>query len=158
MSTEALARVVAFYESITSSDIARLGELYAADAFFKDPFNEVRGVPAIARIFEHMFVQVDAPRFAVRETVAQGDAAFLVWDFEFSFRRPLPAGPRRIRGCSHLRFDAAGRVSMHRDYWDAAEELYEQLPVIGVPMRWLRRRAAVAQPPLDAPGRLRSPA
>jgi ketosteroid isomerase-like protein len=158
VSTEALARVVAFYESITSSDIARLGELYAADAFFKDPFNEVRGVPAIARIFEHMFVQVDAPRFAVRETVAQGDAAFLVWDFEFSFRRPLPAGPRRIRGCSHLRFDAAGRVSMHRDYWDAAEDLYEQLPVIGVPMRWLRRRAAVAQPPLDAPGRLRSPA
>jgi ketosteroid isomerase-like protein len=158
VSTEALARVVAFYESITSSDIPGLAELYAADAFFKDPFNEVRGVPAIARIFEHMFVQVDAPRFAVRETVAQGDAAFLVWDFEFSFRRPLPAGPRRIRGCSHLRFDAAGRVSMHRDYWDAAEELYEQLPVIGIPMRWLRRRGAVAQPPLDAPGRLRSPA
>jgi ketosteroid isomerase-like protein len=158
VSTEALARVVAFYESISASDVAGLGELYAADAFFKDPFNEVRGVPAIARIFEHMFVQVDAPRFTVHETIAQGDAAFLAWDFEFSFRRPLPAGPRRIRGCTHLRFDAAGRVSMHRDYWDAAEELYEQLPGIGVLMRWLRRRAAVAQPPLDASERLRSPA
>ena len=158
MSTEALARVVAFYESISASDVAGLGELYAADAFFKDPFNEVRGVPAIARIFEHMFVQVDAPRFTVHETIAQGDAAFLAWDFEFSFRRPLPTGPRRIRGCTHLRFDAAGRVSMHRDYWDAAEELYEQLPAIGVLMRWLRRRAAVAQPPLDASERRRPPA
>jgi hypothetical protein len=47
---------------------------------------------------------------------------------------------------------------MHRDYWDAAEELYEQLPGIGVLMRWLRRRAAVAQPPLDASERRRPPA
>lgn len=30
---------------------------------------------------------------------------------------------------------------MHRDYWDAAEELYEKLPVLGDLMRWLRRQA-----------------
>ncbi len=142
----AIERVVRFYESISPSGIGRIGELYAADAFFKDPFNEVRGVPAITRIFEHMFVQVDAPRFAVRDRVVQGDAAFLVWDFEFAFRRPLPAGARRIRGCSHLRLAADGRVAYHRDYWDAAEELYEQLPAIGVLMRWLRRRGRVAPP------------
>jgi hypothetical protein len=32
-------------------------------------------------------------------------------------------------------------VSEHRDYWDAAEELYEQIPVLGAVMRWLKRRA-----------------
>jgi len=32
-------------------------------------------------------------------------------------------------------------VSLHRDYWDAAEELYEQIPVLGGFMRWLKRRA-----------------
>jgi hypothetical protein len=32
-------------------------------------------------------------------------------------------------------------VSLHRDYWDAAEELYEKLPVVGSVMRWLKRRA-----------------
>jgi steroid delta-isomerase len=141
----AIERVVRFYESISPADLARVGELYAADAFFKDPFNEVRGVPAIARIFEHMFVQVDGPRFAVRERVVQGDAAFLVWDFDFAFRRPLSPGPRRIRGCSHLRLATDGRIAYHRDYWDAAEELYEQLPAIGVLMRWMRRRGGVSQ-------------
>lgn len=141
----AIERVVRFYESISPADLARVGELYAVDAFFKDPFNEVRGVPAIARIFEHMFVQVDGPRFAVRERVVQGDAAFLVWDFDFAFRRPLPPGPRRIRGCSHLRLAADGRIAYHRDYWDAAEELYEHLPAIGLLMRWMRRRGSVAQ-------------
>ena len=34
-----------------------------------------------------------------------------------------------------------GRIALHRDYWDAAEELYEKLPVLGVLMRWLKSRA-----------------
>jgi len=38
-----------------------------------------------------------------------------------------------------LKFDAAGKVNYHRDYWDAAEELYEKLPLIGPLMRGLRR-------------------
>jgi steroid delta-isomerase len=137
-----VARVVAFYEAIGPQDVGRIGDLYSADAFFKDPFNEVSGVPAIARIFAHMFDQVDGPRFVVRETLAQGDSALLVWDFEFAFRRPLPRGPQRVRGCSHLRFDAEGRVGYHRDYWDVAEELYTKLPVLGAVMRLLRRRGA----------------
>ena len=33
-----------------------------------------------------------------------------------------------------------GRVVAHRDYWDAAEELYEKLPVLGALMRLLKRR------------------
>jgi hypothetical protein len=31
-------------------------------------------------------------------------------------------------------------VADHRDYWDAAEELYEKLPVLGALMRLLKRR------------------
>ena len=43
-----------------------------------------------------------------------------------------------IRGVSHLKFDAAGKVNYHRDYWDAVEELYMKLPVLGMLMRGLR--------------------
>jgi len=140
---EALARLVGFFETISLADVGRIGAFYTDDADFKDPFNQVRGIPAITAIFSHMFEQVDAPRFVVRETVLQADAALLVWDFEFAFRKPLPAGPQCIRGCSHVRFAPDGRVAWHRDYWDAAEELYEKLPLIGSLMRWLRRRSAV---------------
>lgn len=142
MSEAALERIVRFYESIAPADLDRLESLYAADARFKDPFNEVTGVPAIRRVFEHMFEQLAAPRFVVRERILQGDSAFLVWDFDFELRTGRPAGPMRIRGGTHLRFDVDGRVVLHRDYWDAAEELYEKLPLIGAAMRWMRRRGA----------------
>ena len=46
-----------------------------------------------------------------------------------------------VHGSSHLHLAADGRIAIHRDYWDAAEELYEKLPVLGALMRWLKRRA-----------------
>ena len=132
--------VVALFERLTPADLPGLRGVYAADARFKDPFNDVQGLPAIARIFDHMFRQLDGPRFTVRDTVAQGDTLFLTWDFDFR-TRGRGARAMHIHGASHLRFDAVGQVSLHRDYWYAAEELYEKLPGIGAFMRWLKRRA-----------------
>jgi steroid delta-isomerase len=132
-----LDRLVRFYETLDQSALTQLDELYAEDAFFKDPFNEVRGVPAIRRIFEHMFVQVDAPRFVVSTRLAQGEQAFLVWEMHFRMKR---SGTEQcIRGATHVRFGPGGLVEHHRDYWDAAEELYEKLPLLGSLMRWLKR-------------------
>ena len=138
-----VARVVAFFEALTPADIARLAELYVDDARFKDPFNEIQGVAAIGAVFEHMYRTLDAPRFVVREIVVEGDQCFLSWDFLFRFKRFDRATDQCVRGGSHLRFAADGRISMHRDYWDAAEELYEKLPAVGALMRWLKRRANV---------------
>ncbi|OGB04261.1 MAG: isomerase [Burkholderiales bacterium RIFCSPHIGHO2_12_FULL_69_20] len=133
-------RVVALYETLVPADLPALRGVYADSARFKDPFNQVQGVAAIARIFGHMFKQLDAPRFEVLAIVASGDDCFLTWDFRFR-ARGAGAAVMGIHGASHLRFDSDGRVAMHRDYWDAAEELYEKLPVLGVLMRWLKRRA-----------------
>jgi ketosteroid isomerase-like protein len=135
-----VARIVARFETLAEADVARLAELYTPDAFFKDPFNEVRGTAAIERIFRHMFVALDAPRFVVRDIVVDGDQCFLTWDFLFRMKR-FARDEQCIRGGSHLKLSADGRIAMHRDYWDAAEELYEKLPVLGALMRFLKQRA-----------------
>ncbi|CAN7547511.1 nuclear transport factor 2 family protein [Acidovorax sp. LjRoot117] len=138
---EAVARVVAFFEQLSPADVAHIGRLYAPAARFKDPFNDVQGVPAIQGIFEHMFTSLQAPRFVVTGQVVQGDQCFLTWDFVFAFRNFHQGVQQTVRGASHLVFDSRGLVTLHRDYWDAAEELYEKLPVVGGLMRWLKRRA-----------------
>ena len=127
-----VAALIALYETLQPADLDRLVARYAEGCRFKDPFNEVSGRAAVRRIFAHMFETVQSPRFVVRSAFAEGGQAFLGWDFH--------AGDLVIRGASHLRLDAAGLVSDHRDYWDAAEELYEKLPVLGALMRLLKRR------------------
>lgn len=55
---------------------------------------------------------------------------------------PVTRALTTIVGATHLAFDAAGKVAYHRDYWDAAEELYARLPVLKWLMRALARQAA----------------
>ena len=136
-----VARVVEFFELLTPADVARIGEFYRDDARFKDPFNEVQGVSAIEHVFAHMYVALHEPRFAVRDIVAEGGQCFLTWDFLFRFKRFSPTQAQCVRGGSHIVFGDDGRIALHRDYWDAAEELYEKLPAVGTLMRWLKRRA-----------------
>jgi steroid Delta-isomerase len=135
-----LNAVVNFYEHLSPADTARIMVLYAPNAQFKDPFNQVQGTAAIQGIFEHMFRQLREPRFVITSRVAQGAEAFLVWDMLFRFASDAPSVQRKVHGGTHLRFNAAGQVEWHRDYWDAAEELYEQLPLLGSLMRWIKRR------------------
>jgi hypothetical protein len=135
-----VARLRSFYETLTPDAVKRLGEVYAPDARFKDPFNDVAGVAAIQAVLAAMYRQVDRPRFVVTRSLADGDDAFLVWTFYFFFRGDA-ARERTIHGATHILFAADGRVAVHRDYWDAAGELYEKLPILGALMRWLKRRA-----------------
>ncbi len=62
----------------------------------------------------------------------------------FTVAWPFDPVAQVIRGVSHLKFDASGRVCWRRDYWDAAEEFYAKRPVIGGLIRW---------PPFDITGR-----
>jgi len=138
---EAAARVVDFFETLTPASLDRLDALYASGAYFKDPFNEVRGLPAIRQVFDHMYESLEQPRFVVTGCIVDGRECFLTWDFIFHFKRFDTRALQTVRGGSHLKFNAAGRLDFHRDYWDAAEELYEKLPLVGRLMRWLKQRA-----------------
>jgi hypothetical protein len=49
-----------------------------------------------------------------------------------------------IRGATHLKWQKdeshGWQVDLHKDYWDAAQELYEKLPLLGALMRWLKSK------------------
>jgi steroid Delta-isomerase len=138
---EQTTALVAFFEYLTRESTQQMSRFYAADAYFKDPFNEVRGLTDIQRIFLHMYDTALDPRFTVTEVYYGDDGAMLKWDFDFRIKSWWPDVPRRIHGVSHIRFNPDGLVAYHRDYWDAAEEFYEQLPVIGSVMRLFKKLA-----------------
>lgn len=133
--------LIDWFERLSPQTLDRIPQFYAANAEFKDPFNEVRGTDAIAHIFGHMFTQVDEPRFVIGSRFSGEDGVVLLWDFHFRSRGPLAPQAMSVRGATHLRFDDQDKVILHRDYWDAAEELYAKLPLVGWLMRGLQRQA-----------------
>jgi hypothetical protein len=136
-----VAAIVDYFEQLSPASLDDLDLIYQSNATFKDPFNEVDGLVAIRRVYAHMFASLHTPRFVVRDIAVEGYHCWLGWDFTFHSPR---LGPARqcIRGATLLRLGDDGRIAMHRDYWDAAEELYEKLPLLGALLRWLKRRLA----------------
>ena len=141
MRSAPLARLIDYWQTLTPSTVNAITAIYATDAYFRDPFNEVTGSEKIRHLFADMFVRLNDPTFNITETVEEPHGALLIWDFTFRIKALKPQITRRIHGSSHIRFAADGRVQYHRDYWDAAGELYEQLPLLGVLMRFLKKRA-----------------
>jgi len=105
---------------------------------FRDPFNDVLGAEETNAVFRRMFDHLDDVRFVFDERLVHGPLAFVTWTMTFVPKR----GPKRTRvieGASRLRFDDAGRVLEHRDYWDASLAL-EGIPVMGWIVKSVRRR------------------
>jgi hypothetical protein len=138
--SDIVTQAVAYFEHLTPESVAHIGEFYDPQARFTDPFNDVIGVTAIQKIFAHMFVTLKQPRFVVTQQVCQGTQCFLTWEFRFYFPSYKVGQEQVILGASHLVLGHNGLIAVHRDYWDAAQELYEKLPLVGSLMRWLKAR------------------
>jgi len=145
MLQDQLKEMILFFENLTQENIGRLSKYYANDAQFKDPFNDVIGIKRIEDIFLHMFKTLKAPKFVVHDVACQGLNTFITWDFHFELEQMPSKGPMLIKGASHLIWTVDAltqeyRIKTHRDYWDAAEELYEKLPLLGILMKWLKKK------------------
>ena len=114
---------IAFFENIRRDNLLELDALVAPDVRFKDPFNDVVGAAAmracLAMAFDH-----GNPSFKVKDCARGAQGAYLLWHYDngagFAFD-----------GMSEIRFAGDGRIAAHIDHWDAGEQLYAKLPVLG---------------------------
>ena len=138
----ALDRYASLFENISPAILDNLDDYFTADARFKDPFNDVRGLDRLHHVFTRMFDTCRDISFRVHERFLDGDIACLTWTMRF---RPDVIGQRNttweIHGASRIRFNAAGLVEEHIDYWDSGEYFYAKLPLIGALVRMIRQRA-----------------
>ena len=142
MHDDNLRRYAAFFEDLNADKLAMLARVMTEDIHFADPFNDVRGLAAVEKIFQHMFDSLQDPRFTVSHIAMSEDPeplGFLRWELDCSAR----GRPYRIIGMSEVTFAKDGRVNQHIDHWDAAQQFYEHLPLIGGLLRIIRSQLKV---------------
>ena len=144
MTTHERAKAYArYFDELSPASKAELVKLAHPDIHFVDPFNDVRGIEKLLAVFDHMFETTREPRFVTEPPIVAGDVAFIKWRFTCTINSRFYAKPMTIDGVSEVRFDDAGLITAHIDYWDAAGQLYEKLPLLGGLLRIIRHRLAV---------------
>ncbi len=140
---EALDRLAAYFADMTADSVAAQTSLvYAADAYLNDTLAAVEGAEAIEAYFNHAVEQATALRVEFLDTARSGADYYIRWEMRVEASGLNGGKPVVSYGVSHFRFDREGRVLVHKDFWDAATGLHEQLPVIGSLVRQVRAAAA----------------
>lgn len=122
-----------FFSSLTSDFSDEMfTQIFADNAYFRDPFQEVVGVESILTIFRHMYATLETPRFIVLDTIGNEHQGYLRWKFFYN--------ETYFEGVSHVLFNTEGKVTSHIDYWDAGSNVYEKIPLLGTILRFIKKR------------------
>ena len=143
---EAIARFKAFFENMTPDQVRQhVGEVYAPDAWLYDTLVLHHGIEAIRPYFIHTAERASGVRVEVLDVLRSGDDFHIKWQMDIDWSRFQKGKTTRSFGMSHLRFNAAGQVVMHYDFWDSANGFFEHLPLLGALIRWVKRMVATPE-------------
>jgi len=138
---EAIARFSQFIAHMQAESIAENArDVYAENAYFNDTIKELVGNEAIGAYLAESLGATEKVEVEVVDVARSGIDYYYRWVMDIKFRNLNDGNWARSEGMSHIRFDAAGRVVLHRDYWDAAGGLFAYMPVIGSVLRWIKGR------------------
>ena len=137
----AVDRFVDFYKVFSAGAIrAKVRNVYAESAYFRDPFHEVSGIDAIETYFVNSTGAVEECTFDIQDVVGLRGNYYVRWIMHLKTRRD-PQNPIEAVGVTHVRFDANGKVVFHQDYWDGGT-VYERVPFVGWLIGKIKERIA----------------
>ena len=138
----ALSRAESLFGDMKPDSVAeRTRAVYAPDAYLNDNLVALEGVEPIAGYFAHTVSNVSSVAVAFLDLSNSGPEYFARWRMTVTSDRLDGGAPVVSYGVTHFRFDADGRILVHKDFWDAGTGLYEHVPVLGGVLRRVRASA-----------------
>ncbi len=132
----AARQYAAFWERLGPSTLESVLDHMAPEVLFRDPFTEVRGRIEVQAHFERVYDRLGEVRVTVDDIGASRRAAFLKWRFGFNAGRKR----RELIGVSEVKFNQDKLATEHIDHWDATQQVYATLPILGPVVRLIARR------------------
>ncbi|SDW65086.1 nuclear transport factor 2 family protein [Marinobacter mobilis] len=137
----AITRFMTLFNQMDRQGVDGLAEVYASDVRFIDPFTRVSGLDDLGHYFTDAYENVISARFDFEDPTLQGDTCALPWIMHLNHRRLRNGQTLLVDGISYLHLQD-GLICYHRDYFDAGQLIYQNVPVLGAVIRWLRRQAS----------------
>lgn len=113
-------------------------EIYAERFYFNDTFQTFRDRKSLTAYLQKTGQQVDKLDVKINDIARSGNDIYVRWSMHMQFSVLGKAIKSDSVGITHLRFNQAGEIILHQDFWDGADAFYQHLPVIGMWIRQIR--------------------
>lgn len=123
-------RLQEYYEALPverERALERLGELFASDVHFRDPFRDTHGIEPLRELFARMFRQYRQVEFTGFSR--HGDDSRFVLTYDMHLR--MAVGPMFVTRMASVGSGREGRIVELVDYYDLPSALTSPMPLLG---------------------------
>jgi hypothetical protein len=136
-----LKNFVKVYQELCIDNLNLLETIYHKDVVFVDPIHKVEGFDNLYHYFEGLYQNLACCDFVIEQVIVQNSQAAIYWKMTYQHTKLNKGKAVTIVGNSHIKGEG-NKVIYHRDYLDLGAMLYEQLPILGKFIVWIKKQAA----------------
>ena len=136
-----LEKFVTVYQALSIDNLECLSSIYHQNITFIDPIHRIEGYCALKAYFQSMYENLSQCNFVINNVITHSNQAAIYWQMTYVHPKLNKGRPVTVSGSSHIKGEN-DLVIFHRDYLDIGNMLYEQLPVIGKLVKWVKAKAS----------------
>ncbi len=118
----------------------RFEKVYAHNIHFSDTLALIEDSNTLKAYFADLVNADTEVSVNILAQQLRGQDGYLIWEMRTSFTPVFATKHSHSIGVTHLRFNAAGEVILHQDFWDSATGFYQHVPVLGRAVRGVNAR------------------
>ncbi|MDN2662221.1 nuclear transport factor 2 family protein [Psychromonas sp. 14N.309.X.WAT.B.A12] len=138
---EWLNRFISVYQKLSINNLDLLDEIYAQEVTFIDPIHEIKGLSNLHDYFDGLYKNLSSCTFTINDVIVSGQQAAVYWEMNYQHTKLNKGEIVSVQGSSKL-IAKDNKIVYHRDFLDLGAMLYEQLPLIGKLIHWIKVKAA----------------
>ncbi|NRD74263.1 nuclear transport factor 2 family protein [Shewanella sp. VB17] len=136
-----LQNFISIYSELGIDNLSSLHKIYHQNIEFRDPLHQVYGIDDMLCYFDSLYTNLNSCVFNIDNVFANDNQAAIYWTMTFCHPTLNQGGEIIVEGHSYL-VEQDNKVIIHRDYFDVGSMLYEHIPLLGLAVKAVKRRAA----------------
>ncbi len=127
-----LANLIRLFSDLKSDNVSQqVMDTYSQTLYFNDTLHTFTDRDKLAEYLIDGAQRVDDISIAFHDVAITGENYYVRWIMRMQFRVLRKSVDSQSIGISHIRFDEAGKINFHQDFWDNTAGFFEHLPFVG---------------------------
>jgi hypothetical protein len=138
----AIVRFKQFFADFSPGKIDDLlDHTYAERLYFNDTLKTLHDRASLRHYLQDSAAATELCVVEVDDMISNGRGDYYFrWRMRIRFKRFSRGQTTESIGISQIRFDGDGRVIFHQDFWNAADGLFQHIPLLGWMIRKIKQR------------------